>query len=156
MFASRNKSKGENTPAHTLISRKTEIVGDLHFMGELIIEGKIKGSIYAQDGSEALVRILENGVVEGDVYVPSVIVNGRVNGDIHSTQHVELAAKAVVCGNVYYNLIEMVMGSEVNGSLLHLVKNHKDGRRLGVDKKMAALASSTLALDKSTVETAVD
>ncbi len=156
MFTSRNKSKGQNTLAHTLISRKTEIVGDLHFMGELIIEGKIKGSIYAQDGSEALVRISENGVVEGDVCVPSVVVNGLVNGDIHSTQHVELAAKAVVCGNVYYNLIEMVMGSEVNGSLLHLVKNHKDGRMLGIDKQATELASSTLSLDRSTTETASD
>ncbi len=156
MFASRNKSKTEKTLAHTLISRKTEIVGDLHFMGELIIEGKIKGSIFAQEGSEALVRISENGVVEGDVYVPSVVVNGLVNGDIHSTQHVELAAKAVVCGNVYYNLIEMVMGSEVNGSLLHLVKNHKDDRILSVDRKVVELASSSLSLDKNTVGTAVD
>jgi cytoskeletal protein CcmA (bactofilin family) len=156
MFASRNKSKAEKTLAHTLISRQTEIVGDLHFMGELIVEGKIKGSIYAQDGSEALVRIAESGVVEGDVYVPSVVVNGLVNGDIHSTQHVEMAAKAVVCGNVYYNLIEMVMGSEINGSLLHLVKNHKDGRALGIDRKVAKLASSSVTLDKNTTETAVD
>jgi cytoskeletal protein CcmA (bactofilin family) len=156
MFASRNKSKSEKTLAHTLISRQTEIMGDLHFIGELIIEGKIKGSIYAQDSSEALVRIAENGVVEGDIFVPSVVVNGLVNGDIHSTQHVELAAKAVICGNVYYNLIEMVMGSEVNGSLLHLVKNHKDGRMLSVDKKMVSLESKALSLEKNTAETAVD
>ena len=34
-----------NGPAHTLISRSTEIVGDIHFSGELIIEGKVKGNI---------------------------------------------------------------------------------------------------------------
>ena len=42
-----------------------------------------------------------------------------VEGDVYSSDHIELAAKARVVGNVYYNLIEMVMGSEVNGSLLH-------------------------------------
>ena len=32
---------------------------------------------------------------------------------------IELAAKANVNGNVYYKLIEMAMGSSVNGSLVH-------------------------------------
>ena len=43
------KSKGTlpqaSNHAHTLVSRSTEIVGDLHFTGELIIEGKVKGNI---------------------------------------------------------------------------------------------------------------
>ena len=46
-----------NGPAHTLVSRSTEIVGDIHFSGELIIEGKVKGNIYAEDDSEALIRV---------------------------------------------------------------------------------------------------
>ena len=57
--------------------------------------------------------------MQGEIKVPSVIINGLVEGDVHSTQHLELAAKARVIGNVYYHLIEMVMGSEVNGSLCH-------------------------------------
>ncbi|MBV1921961.1 MAG: polymer-forming cytoskeletal protein, partial [Pseudomonadales bacterium] len=40
-------------------------------------------------------------------------------GNVYSPGHVELASKAVVNGNVHYHLIEMVMGSEVNGSLVH-------------------------------------
>jgi cytoskeletal protein CcmA (bactofilin family) len=131
MFGSSQKSREDRTLAHTLISRKTELVGDLHFSGELIIEGKIKGNIYAADEAEALVRIAESGVVEGEICVPTVVVNGLVNGDIHSTKHVELAAKAVVVGNVYYSLIEMVMGSEINGSLMHLVRHPREAHRLG-------------------------
>ena len=42
-----------------------------------------------------------------------------MEGDVYSSEHIELAAKARVIGNVYYHLIEMVMGSEVNGSLYH-------------------------------------
>jgi len=30
-----------------------------------------------------------------------------------------LALNARIIGNVYYNLIEMAMGAEVNGSLIH-------------------------------------
>ena len=66
--------------------------------------------------------------------MPSVIVNGLVEGDVHSTQHLELAAKARVVGNVYYHLIEMVMGSEVNGSLCHRATADMKPRQIGIEK----------------------
>ncbi len=103
----------------TLISKSTEIIGDLNFSGTLEVEGKIKGNIYANPDAPAEIRIRENGFVQGEIKVPSIIINGMVEGDVYSSDHIELAAKARVVGNVYYNLIEMVMGSEVNGSLLH-------------------------------------
>ncbi len=103
----------------TLISKSTEINGDLHFSGTLEVEGKIRGNIYADADAPAEVRIRESGLVQGEIKVPSVIINGLVEGDVYSSEHIELAAKARVVGNVYYHLIEMVMGSEVNGSLCH-------------------------------------
>ena len=129
MFGS-NKSPGSSGPAHTLISRQTEIMGDLRFTGELIVEGKIKGNVYADDESGALIRIAETGVVEGEIWVPTAVVNGLVKGDLHTSKHLELAAKAVVMGNVFYNLIEMVMGSEVNGSLMQIARAQQDAKRL--------------------------
>ncbi|MBL4821576.1 MAG: polymer-forming cytoskeletal protein [Gammaproteobacteria bacterium] len=134
MFGSGEKA-GSRGPAHTLISRATEIVGDVHFSGELIIEGKVKGNIYAEDDSDALIRIADKGAVEGEVCVPSIVVNGLVQGDVRSANHIELAAKAIVVGNVYYNLIEMVMGSEVNGNLMHISASRKEAKRLGLDTK---------------------
>ena len=130
--------------AHTLVSRNTEIVGDIHFSGELIIEGKVKGNIYAEDDSEALIRVAEKGAAEGEICVPSAIINGLVQGDVRSTKHVELAAKATVVGNVYYNLIEMVMGSEVNGNLMHITGSQNESKRLGNDKKKLGFDSKSL------------
>ena len=129
-----DKFKGSG-PAHTLISRTTEIIGDLNFNGELIIEGKVRGNIYAEDESNALIRVTENGVVEGDICVPSAIINGLVQGEVRSIDHIELAVKATVVGNVYYNLIEMVMGSEVNGSLMHIGSSKQEAKLLSNDKK---------------------
>jgi cytoskeletal protein CcmA (bactofilin family) len=51
--------------------------------------------------------------------VPTVILNGRVAGDVRSDERIELASRAEVNGDVYYNLIEMAMGGAVNGSLFH-------------------------------------
>lgn len=150
MFGSGEKAKVEKGLVPTLISRKTQISGDLHFTGELIIEGNIKGNIYADEESEAIVRVAEQGTVEGEICVPSVIINGLVNGDIHSSHHIELAAKAVVVGNIYYNLIEMVMGAEVNGNLMHLDKSQKSAGRLAMSKNELVYKTPELPGNEST------
>ena len=106
----------------TLISRDTVIIGDVHFCGNLDVEGLVQGNIIAQPGVDALVRVVGKGRVEGEIRVPSVIINGTVQGDVHSSKHLELASKGRVQGNVFYTLVEMVAGSEVNGSLTHVAE----------------------------------
>lgn len=103
----------------TLISKDSEIVGDIKFSGDLEIQGVVRGNIVAKGDSGATVRVVEGGRVEGEIHAPKVIINGEINGDIHSGEHIELAAKAVVSGNVNYTLIEMVKGAQVNGSLIY-------------------------------------
>lgn len=126
MFGSNNKPSTHHFD--TLVSGKAEIVGDLHFSGGLHIDGKVFGNIIADDDSKAVIRISEKGVVVGEISAPHVIVNGKVDGDIHSCEHLELASKAAVNGNVYYNMIEMVMGSQVSGSLQHRYRGKADER----------------------------
>lgn len=103
----------------TLISKDSEIVGDIQFSGDLEIQGTVRGNITAKTDKAATVRVVEGGRVEGEIHAPNIIVNGEINGDIHAGEHVELAAKANVVGNVNYTLIEMVKGAQVNGSLIY-------------------------------------
>lgn len=119
MFRSTPKNTYSAANLTTLISKATEVTGDLHFSGALEIEGKVFGNIYADDDSSAQVRVRESGLVKGEIRAPLIVINGLVEGNVHSNNHIELAAKARVSGDVHYNLIEMVMGSEVNGSLHH-------------------------------------
>lgn len=105
---------------HTLFDHALEVEGNVRFGGILDIEGTIKGDIASVDSSSALVRVREKGCVNGDIRAPKIIINGRVNGNVYATEHLELAAKAVVNGNVHYKIIEMVKGAEVNGSLVHV------------------------------------
>jgi len=115
------KRSNNNTPTHTLISRDTEIVGDIHFSGELIIEGRVRGSIFAEDVGDPIVSLPESGTVEGDIIAPSAVINGLVHGNVHCSKHVELASKASVIGDIRYSMIEMVLGSEVNGKLERII-----------------------------------
>ena len=103
----------------TLISPGTIINGDIRFSGNLDIEGEVSGSIQAEAGQDAILRVVEGGKVSGEVKVPHAMINGNVEGDIHATERLELAERSVVDGDVYYNLIEMAVGAKVNGGLRH-------------------------------------
>ncbi|MDO6748254.1 bactofilin family protein [Gilvimarinus sp. 1_MG-2023] len=105
--------------SHTLISKGTSIVGDIHFSGDLQVEGTVKGNIIVEGGADAKLVVAAKGTVEGEIRVPMVVINGKVIGNVYSGKHVELAAKAVVEGNVHYQLIEMVKGAQVNGALVY-------------------------------------
>lgn len=118
MFRSSDKPSRSRTVAHTLISVSTEVQGDIRFTGELIIEGRLTGNILADDDSDAILRVAEQGRVDGNVSVPSAVINGYVKGDVRTSKHLELAAQARVSGTVYYQLLEMVLGAKVNGSLV--------------------------------------
>jgi len=104
----------------TLISVKAEINGDIRVSGGLHVDGRIKGNILADPDSGAAVRISDKGLVEGEIRAPNIVINGEVKGDVYSSEHIELAKKAVVTGDVHYVMMEMVMGAKVNGKLLHV------------------------------------
>lgn len=135
-------SKNKNTHFDTFISNKTEFEGDLKFSGGLHVDGRIKGNIIADDQSGALVRVSETASVEGEIRVPNVIINGHVTGNVYCSQHIELAKKAMVNGDVHYTMMEMVMGAQVNGNLLFTgEEGSKKGR-----KREPGLAEAPLEL----------
>ncbi len=103
----------------TLIAQNTEIEGDVRFCGNIEIEGSINGNLSALDQEAGTMRIVRSGCVQGNVRAPNVVVNGRVLGDVHASKYLELASHAVVEGNVYYNILEMVRGAQVNGKLIY-------------------------------------
>ncbi|MDX2475750.1 MAG: polymer-forming cytoskeletal protein [Gammaproteobacteria bacterium] len=103
----------------TLIGQGTEITGDLVFSGGLHVDGTITGDVVAEEGSTALLILSEFGKIEGKVTVPNMVLNGEIVGDVFGSTRVELAPKARVKGSVYYNLLEMAIGAEVNGGLVH-------------------------------------
>jgi cytoskeletal protein CcmA (bactofilin family) len=119
----------------TLIARESEVLGDLKFSGDLEIQGVVRGNIIASADKGAAVRIVDGGRVEGEIHAPKVMINGAMVGDVHSSEHVELAAKAQVDGNVHYNLIEMVKGAQVNGNLFYA------GAKQAAKPELAAIES---------------
>ncbi len=113
------RKQRHNLSIESLVGRNTKVQGDVDFSGGLHVDGVVQGNLTAGADTDSRLSISQDGVVEGTVDVPSVILNGTVKGDVISRGRVELGATARVIGNVYYNLIEMAIGAEVNGKLIH-------------------------------------
>ena len=109
----------KHTVINSLVGQDTVITGDLSFEGGCHIDGKVIGNVSADAGSDSALSISEKGSVEGTVNVPFVTLNGIVKGDVCAQERVELGPTARVVGDVYYNLIEMSIGAEINGKLVH-------------------------------------
>ncbi|MCA1853440.1 MAG: polymer-forming cytoskeletal protein [Beggiatoa sp.] len=117
MFGKRKNRKP--TKIDSLIGRNTRVQGDMSSECGLHGDGTVEGDVCAQGPGSAVLTVSEHGTIEGKVRVPCVVLNGVVLGDVHAREHIELAAKARVEGDVYYGLMEMAMGAEVNGKLVH-------------------------------------
>jgi cytoskeletal protein CcmA (bactofilin family) len=122
MFGSKDKSPPKATRISTLVGSESSLHGDLKFRGGLHVEGRIVGNVAADDTSDAMLTLSEQGVIEGEVRVPTMVLNGTVNGDVHAADRIELASRARINGDVYYRLLEMAMGAEVNGKLVHVAE----------------------------------
>jgi cytoskeletal protein CcmA (bactofilin family) len=103
----------------TLVGPRATVRGDVSFSGGLYVEGRILGAICAEEGSDAVVTIAEQGGVEGEVRAPVIIVNGHVTGDLYAGERVVLGPGARVEGNIHYKVVEMAAGAMISGRLIH-------------------------------------
>ncbi|WP_438970762.1 bactofilin family protein [Methylophaga sp.] len=127
MFKKNKPKKTKSTNRiDTLIGRHTHIKGDVSFSGGIRIDGTITGNISSTSEQSSLLTLSDHGRIEGEVRVPNLVINGEINGNVYASQHVELAPKARINGNLYYRMLEMAMGSEVNGHLIRAQDEDED------------------------------
>lgn len=141
MFNKENSSSNNissSTPSQldTLLGNNTKIVGDISFSGVLVLDGTINGSLLGTKTDDVL-TINESGTVEGKIEVANIIVNGTVKGDIIVTGKIEVASKAIIEGNVYYQNIEMETGARINGQLIYQ-ETDKPSKISKIDDKKSA------------------
>ncbi|MCU7852891.1 MAG: polymer-forming cytoskeletal protein [Candidatus Thiodiazotropha sp. (ex Monitilora ramsayi)] len=116
----KSKKKFRAPKISTVVGSGSEIRGDIQFSDGLHVDGVIKGDVISgPEDSLATLTLSELGTIEGNVKVANVMLNGTVVGDVVASNRVELAPKARITGTLTYALLEMSMGAEVNGKLIH-------------------------------------
>jgi cytoskeletal protein CcmA (bactofilin family) len=101
----------------TLIGAVVELKGDIVFSGGLRIDGKVKGNITAKEATDSLLILGEHAEVQGNIRVPHMIINGRINGNVQCEARIELQPQAEITGDVHYGTIAIAHGATINGML---------------------------------------
>lgn len=79
-----------------VLSSDVEINGNVKFSSDLVVDGKIEGTIES-DGS---LTIGENAHIKAEIKTRSVVIYGKVHGNIEVSDKVELKANAELVGNI--------------------------------------------------------
>jgi len=111
-----NKPQGR---IDSLIGAGTSLDGDVTFAGGLRVDGEIRGNVRGAEGQPATLVISEHARIEGEISVSHLVINGTVIGAVHSSDFLELQARARVTGDVEYSTIEMHLGAVAQGRLVH-------------------------------------
>jgi cytoskeletal protein CcmA (bactofilin family) len=88
-------SKTEDTvQAH--LGKGSRVEGKLTFEGSVKIDGHVEGEIQAQHG----VIVGESAMINAQINAETIVVKGKVTGDIAARKQVELRSPAKLTGNI--------------------------------------------------------
>src|SRR6266567_9013067 len=84
------------TTSKNVLNSDVEIKGNLKFSGELTLEGKLEGEVQ----TDGLLNLGDTAVVNGNISAQSVVVRGKLNGNINAKEKIEIKAKAELFGDI--------------------------------------------------------
>lgn len=79
-----------------VLGSDVEIKGTLKFAGELTFEGKLEGEIHT-DGT---LNLGDSAVINGNIDAQTVVVRGKVTGNITAKDKIDIKAKAELFGDI--------------------------------------------------------
>ena len=95
-----------------LIGKAIRIKGELHGEEDLVIEGKVEGTIALKKNHLIVER---SAVITAHVEVQNVTIKGSMNGNTNASNKVEITADAKVVGDIKAPRITMEEGAKFRG-----------------------------------------
>jgi cytoskeletal protein CcmA (bactofilin family) len=96
------------------IGKSVIIKGELSGSEDLYVDGQVEGSIELAGNS---LTIGPNGQVRANVNAKSVIVQGKMDGNIRSTDRTELRKSAIATGDIVTQRVAIEEGAYFNGKV---------------------------------------
>jgi cytoskeletal protein CcmA (bactofilin family) len=85
-----------NNDSKNVLNSDVELKGTLRFSGELTFDGKLEGDIQ----SEGTLNLGDNAVVKGNITANSVMLRGKVNGNVTAKEKIDIKTKTEMFGDV--------------------------------------------------------
>jgi cytoskeletal protein CcmA (bactofilin family) len=112
-----DRTRGELPPvkdAPVSVGKSIVIKGELSGDEDLTIEGRVEGTIELRNH---VLTIGSNGHVEAKVVAKSIVVLGRVTGNLTATEKVDIREEGSVEGDIMAPRVAIADGAEFRGSV---------------------------------------
>lgn len=96
---------------NAFLGEGTEFKGLLSFEGTVRIDGKFEGEVVSKD----TLIVGENAVLSAEVSVGTIVVRGKVTGNIATTKKIEVRSKGEIIGNIKTPLLFVEEGAILDG-----------------------------------------
>ncbi|HSR10927.1 MAG TPA: polymer-forming cytoskeletal protein [Thermodesulfobacteriota bacterium] len=93
-----------------LVGSQSDFRGEFVVKGTLRVDGRVEGRIAAE-----CVILSDTGVMKGEITAAKIVVGGRVEGDLHAKEIVEIKSTGKVFGDIVTKKLSIMEGGEFNG-----------------------------------------
>lgn len=138
------RETGSNNRAAAVIGPSIHIDGTLRGDEDLLIEGKVKGTVELKKNS---VTIGSKGEVTADIYAHTIYIDGSMNGNLVAAERVVVRKSARISGSITAPRVSLEDGARFNGSIdmdpeTETLKKAFSGKPLGNGSKPAVPPAS--------------
>lgn len=115
MFSNNQKEKvktEEASNSSSIIGKGTSVQGDLNTVGNMRIEGDVKGNVTCK----SKIALGQSSYVEGTVLAQNAEIAGEIQGSIEISELLILRPTAVIHGDIVTNKLIVESGATFNGS----------------------------------------
>ena len=102
------------TAGNVNIGQSVQIKGTLVGKEDLTIDGKVEGKIRLR---EHVLTIGTHGVIEADVHAKTVVVHGKLTGNVSADDKVEIASTGSVKGDIRAPRVAILDGATFKGGI---------------------------------------
>jgi cytoskeletal protein CcmA (bactofilin family) len=95
----------------SLLGKGAEMTGEISFTNGLRVEGIIKGKVR----SEATLEISPGGIVDAEVHIRKISINGEFRGIIHASDRVDIRKNGKVFGDIFSPCLVIEAGATFDG-----------------------------------------
>ena len=98
----------------SVIGHNIQFRGELVGTEDLLIEGKIEGTVLMQGQN---LTIGSTGELQANIHAQNIVINGKLTGDVLADELIEIKKTAVVKGNLIAPRIQLEDGGKFRGSM---------------------------------------
>ena len=106
------RNKGDDSVAN--IGESIVFKGDLSGQEDLVLEGMVEGRVELPDNQ---LTIGAKGRANAELNAKTIVVVGRVTGNVRASERIEIQASGIVEGDVSAPCLVVAEGAVVNGSI---------------------------------------